>query len=448
MQGLISLVRRMMTITSVIDNLSTQLSTSVQVQEPCITIQCLPIELIDQILSLIPFKERVALAVLCRSFSPILFHTPAQAYRGLTKLVDSQRDALIAGFRASYIAKVQQAQSNERPDLNDKFETVYSPVWDIVGEHDGWTRLPLSYKASTLIKLMEHDYIYTYPGGPRYVGMPLPSWGQRFKHTLGSENLHLRLYEILLSNFESFLSRDNINTLFEIANEQNYTSPCLFLLSRPETLANIHEWAHRSLMVTCRNGNMILTQTLLRYIQQAPNACVTVATQCGHADIMRLLIQNPRFSPGSTLLTAIHYDHIEIVRMLLQDSRVDPSASSNLAIVSASQQGRTDIVKLLLTDLRVDPSAQGNKGLEDAIERGHLGVIRALLADSRTVPTRDCGGILLDAVRRGNLEMVQVLLSDSRLCSAENVEECYKIALQRGRREIIGAFLEDERITK
>ena len=45
--------------------------------------------------------------------------------------------------------------------------------------------------------------------------------------------------------------------------------------------------------------------------------------------------------------------HLDIVKLLLNDSRVDPSDRNNYAIRIASQYGHTEIVKLLLNDSRV-----------------------------------------------------------------------------------------------
>ena len=44
--------------------------------------------------------------------------------------------------------------------------------------------------------------------------------------------------------------------------------------------------------------------------------------------------------------------HLEVVRLLLNDSRVNPSANNNEAIQRASKRGHFEIVELLRSDYR------------------------------------------------------------------------------------------------
>ena len=68
----------------------------------------------------------------------------------------------------------------------------------------------------------------------------------------------------------------------------------------------------------------------------------------------------------SAICLASEYGHVEAVRLLLNDPRVDPSADSNYAIRCSSNNGHAEVVKLLLDDPRVDPSADNNDAIRCA----------------------------------------------------------------------------------
>lgn len=68
---------------------------------------------------------------------------------------------------------------------------------------------------------------------------------------------------------------------------------------------------------------------------------------------------------------------------MLRDGRADPR---NYPIRLASQNGHTDVVRLLLQDDRVNPASNSNQALLSASKRGHVGVVRLLLQDRRVEP--------------------------------------------------------------
>ena len=71
------------------------------------------------------------------------------------------------------------------------------------------------------------------------------------------------------------------------------------------------------------------------------------ACKYNHIEIVKLLLQDPRVDPCDKYNITII-----VVKLLLQDSRVDPSDHNNLAIRWASQNGHIEVVKLLLQDPR------------------------------------------------------------------------------------------------
>ena len=81
--------------------------------------------------------------------------------------------------------------------------------------------------------------------------------------------------------------------------------------------------------------------------------------------------------------------HAEVVKLLLDDKRANPKAEDNWAIQKASQNGHVEVVKLLLNDKRVDPTADNNSAIQYASENGHVEVMKLLLNDKRVDPTED-----------------------------------------------------------
>ena len=79
------------------------------------------------------------------------------------------------------------------------------------------------------------------------------------------------------------------------------------------------------------------------------------ATQNGHLEIVKLLLNDPRIqiSDGEynwSLNIAISNNYLDIVKLLLDDPRVDPSYNNNYEIIDASENGHLESVKLLLNN--------------------------------------------------------------------------------------------------
>lgn len=190
-----------------------------------------------------------------------------------------------------------------------------------------------------------------------------------------------------------------------------------------------------ALHFAAEHGQMDSVKLLL----QNPNFKVTNdfsllgAAMAGHADIVKLLLQDTRISEivfphGSTdphcsaLFLAADYGHVDVVRAILQDERVDPSSGgSNDALLIATCQGHARIVELLLE--KVDPNqvASEDSPLVCAIEYGHVEVVKVLLQDGRVDPS-DSSNVALTAARcKGNLDIINLLLHDGRV----EVDTCF-----------------------
>lgn len=121
------------------------------------------------------------------------------------------------------------------------------------------------------------------------------------------------------------------------------------------------------------------------------DGAIRYASENGHTEVVRLLLQDDRVDPSAYMDYAItcsaENGHVEVVGLLLQDSRVDPSAFDNYAIRRAALNGHSDVVNLLLRNGRVDPSAEDNEAIKIAAQKNHLDVVRILLNDERVDPS-------------------------------------------------------------
>ena len=71
------------------------------------------------------------------------------------------------------------------------------------------------------------------------------------------------------------------------------------------------------------------------------------------------------------LTTALKKKHYKIVKLLLDDGRVDPSYDNNIALILASDYGKTEIVEKILQDKRVNSTIDKNFALTLAKDYGY-----------------------------------------------------------------------------
>src|SRR6185503_9095679 len=103
----------------------------------------------------------------------------------------------------------------------------------------------------------------------------------------------------------------------------------------------------------CENGDIEQVEYLLRFVDPSINNWpIRIASQKGHIDIVRLLLEDTRVDPSEfdnqALYNACSYHHLKVVKLLLTDPRVDPSTQNNLALSCAA--GCIKIVEFLLED--------------------------------------------------------------------------------------------------
>lgn len=94
---------------------------------------------------------------------------------------------------------------------------------------------------------------------------------------------------------------------------------------------------------------------------------------------------------------------------------VDINNQHNNALVVASERGHDDIVRILLQDKRFDPTYNNNKAFKKATINGKLEVVSIFLNDPRFDPTIDAREILKRTTKKGYYDIVDLLLKDKRI---------------------------------
>jgi len=165
-------------------------------------------------------------------------------------------------------------------------------------------------------------------------------------------------------------------------------------------------------------------------------------------DVKRLLNKgiDPTIDNNYSIRMASENGHTDVVKLLLQDERVDPSDDSNYAIRMSSENGHTGVVKLLLQDERVDPSAYNGRAIRMSSENGHIGVVKLLLQDQRVDPSTTSNLSIIGSSEYGHTEIVKLLLQDGRVDPSANKNYSIKWAYGNGHTDIVKLLLQDERV--
>ena len=131
--------------------------------------------------------------------------------------------------------------------------------------------------------------------------------------------------------------------------------------------AKQYEWGVKHM-----NG---LKKFLARQNSSEANAAFQVASENGHLEVVRLLLNhrdvNPEDENNYAIRWASENGHLKVVRLLLHDSRVNPADDGNYAIKWASGNGHLEVVQLLLNDSRVNPADRDNYAIRLASKKGH-----------------------------------------------------------------------------
>ncbi len=241
------------------------------------------------------------------------------------------------------------------------------------------------------------------------------------------------------------------NELLKKSIKNNYLNGVKIALEKGADPSQEYNYAIR---LASNNGHIEVVKLLLQDERVDPsdfnNYAIKKASENGHTEVVRLLLSDLRVDPSDHRNDAIRYasenGHTEVVKLLLSDSRVDPSDFNNYAIRYASKNGHTEIVKLLLQDKRVDPSKTYNYAIKKASENGHIEIVKLLLQDERVDPSGFNNYAIRYASENGHTEVVKLLLSDSRVDPSEDYNSAIKYASENGHLEIVKILLQDKRV--
>ena len=148
------------------------------------------------------------------------------------------------------------------------------------------------------------------------------------------------------------------------------------------------------------------------------NKLFVYACKNGDTELVKLLLlaNTCQIDPGTdnncAIRCASEMGHTEIVKLLLNDPRVDPSADDNYAIQWASLKGYTEVVRLLLNDPRVNPNDNNKNAMRWASLKGYTEIVKLLL---RAVDPGDNNRAIRLACNNSHTEIVKLLLNDPRV---------------------------------
>ena len=133
------------------------------------------------------------------------------------------------------------------------------------------------------------------------------------------------------------------------------------------------------------------------------------------------------------------HGHADIVRILLQDPRVDPSSNNHCSLRNACRYGHTQIVAMLLDHRRETPNPHDayREAFRVACCNGHLEVVRMLLTDKRLqlTPTQ-LQDIVQDIIAHGRVSILRELRSNM-LTRHRSMKDLIHCAVARARINIL-----------
>jgi ankyrin repeat protein len=168
------------------------------------------------------------------------------------------------------------------------------------------------------------------------------------------------------------------------------------------------------------------------------SSAIRIACNYNHPEILRLLVSPRTKIDISTLQSAIRRNDVEIVRVLLPYS--DPTAADNWPIRLATQCGHEEIVLMLLDIPSVDPGACNNWAIRQTSTNGHADIVKLLLARSDVDPGAMRNSAIIGAAWFGNVDVVRLLMADPRVNPRDDSDAALRGAIAKGYQEIVCLF--------
>ncbi|KAI8900063.1 ankyrin repeat-containing domain protein [Globomyces pollinis-pini] len=203
-----------------------------------------------------------------------------------------------------------------------------------------------------------------------------------------------------------------------------------------------------AIITACTSGTIEVVQKLLKNEDVELEGCIGPAGENGHAEVIKLLLQDDRIDPteddSQALRLASENGHLEVVELLLEDGRADPSDDDNYAICFASLNGHYEIVKLLMKDDRTDPSGDNNYAIRSAASGGHSEIVQLLLTDERVDPITEDNQMLRLALKDEFHEIVRLLVLDDRIVVGKDlIKDVFKLMVDNEYEDAIKGLMKD-----
>lgn len=179
--------------------------------------------------------------------------------------------------------------------------------------------------------------------------------------------------------------------------------------------------------------------------QNLQSSKFVIAAECGDLNTVKELIAKPEAEVSLALMKASQNGHLEIVKLLIQDQRVSAQRKAQ-ALIIASEKGQIEVVKLLLQDPKVFTENTAESSLNSAIQNGQLEIVKILLSETQARIKNYWLEPHIDlAVKMNNAEMVKVLLQDSRVRNLDSAVITAFYLFSEERKEVLELLLQDQK---
>jgi hypothetical protein len=177
---------------------------------------------------------------------------------------------------------------------------------------------------------------------------------------------------------------------------------------------------------------------------------IRLASQSGHIDMIKLLLDDERVDPATrdneTIMHACDSGNLEVVQLLAKDHRIDPVTSKNAILAAACQTGNSQVVQEMLIDPDVDPSIHCNSALKYATDWQRHEIVGLLLKDGRVDPAFNQNEAVRSASEYGDYRVVKQLARDYRVDVAAGGNSAMLLANENKHVKVVRILQSDARV--
>jgi hypothetical protein len=229
--------------------------------------------------------------------------------------------------------------------------------------------------------------------------------------------------------------------------------------------ANIVPWSGRALHIAITRGLDAVARvfidlgvTLGSYMFASDQHPLVIASEYGHAEIVRMLITSGKFSitpktMRESLSMACSKVHADVVRVLLEYGASVNSLDSmrGKPLVEACRGGHFHLVQLLFengADASVEDGQDYYDALYDSCLNGREEVVKVLLTNGESVPYRDIAyyrRVVSEAVEQHRSRIVELVLTEGHGFRAQSrhwYSGSLQVAMNRGYDDIVKLLMD------